>query len=107
MGGFAVAPAPVSSHVTIDGVVLAGSRTTGASFREAVPGGDVVSVHTYVPTRGIARFGMSVGGEVIMAQAPLAQMRAASVRSVIVAHVRDAAIEAALARHADFEVQQP
>ena len=50
---------------------------------------------------------MSVGGEVIMAQALLIQMGAASARSVVVAHHRDAAIEAALARYADFEIGHP
>jgi hypothetical protein len=35
LGGFAVAPAPVSSNVTIDGVVVAGHRATGAD--RAVP----------------------------------------------------------------------
>ncbi len=107
LGGFALAPAPVSSNVTIDGVVITGHRATGDSLREAVVGRDVVSVHSHLAKGGAARFGMYVGGEVIMAQALLTRMGAASVRSVIVAHSRDAAIEAALARHADFEVQHP
>lgn len=107
LDGFAVAPAPVSSNVTIDGVAIAGHRVASASLREAVADRDVVSVHSHLVKGSAARFGMYVGGEVIMAQARLARMGAASVRSVIVAHRRDAAIEAALAQHADFEVQHP
>jgi hypothetical protein len=106
LGGFVAAPARVSSNVTIDGVVIPRHQATGA-LRQAVPGRDLVSVHTYVDKDGAARLGMSVSGEVIVAQALLIQMGAASVRSVIVAHHRDAAIEGALTRHADFEVQHP
>jgi len=49
---------------------------------------------------------MYIGGEVIMTQALLTQMEAASVRSVIVAHRPDEAIKAALTQHADSEVRK-
>jgi len=107
LGGSVVEPARVGSNVTIDGVVIPRHRARGVPLRQAVPGRDVVSVHTYVAKDGAARLGMSVGGEVIMAQALLIQMGAASARSVVVAHHRDAAIEAALARYADFEIGHP
>jgi hypothetical protein len=106
VGGFAIAPAPVGSNVTIDGVVIPRHRAAGASLPQAVTGRDVISVHTSVEDR-TAGLGMYVGGEVIMAQALLTHMGAAPVRSVIIAHRRDAAIEAALTRHVDFEVQPP
>ncbi|HLQ33776.1 MAG TPA: hypothetical protein VK457_13910 [Chloroflexota bacterium] len=107
LGGSVVEPARVGSNVTIDGVVIPRHRARGVPLRQAVPGRDVVSVHTYVAKDGAARLSMSVGGEVIMAQALLIQMGAASARSVVVAHHRDAAIEAALARYADFEIGHP
>jgi hypothetical protein len=102
LGGFPIERALLASHVTIDGVVIAGPREGGFCVRVAVSGRDVVSVHTDRGKGGAASFGMYLGGEVIMAQALLAQMGAASVRSVIVAHSRDDAIEAALAGYADF-----
>jgi hypothetical protein len=106
LGGFPVSPARVGSHVNIDGVVILHHRENGAPLQQAVPGREVVSVHTHFED-GAARMGMYIGGEVIMAQALLTQMGAASVRSVIVAHCPDEAIKAALTRHADFEVQRP
>ena len=107
LGGSVVEPPRVGSNVTIDGVVIPRHRARGVPLWQAVPGCDVVSVHSYVAKDGAARLGMSVGGEVIMAQALLTQMGAASVRSIIVAHHRDAAIEAALARYADFAIEHP
>jgi hypothetical protein len=106
LGGFAVEPGWVSSSVKIDGVVILRPRETDTPLHQVVPGREVISVHTHFED-GAARMGMYVSGEVIMAQALLTQMGAASVRSVIVAHRPDEAIKAALARHADFEVQRP
>jgi hypothetical protein len=78
LDGFAMSPAQVGSNVKIDGVVMLCHQENGAPLRQAVPGRDVVSVHTHLED-GAARMGMYVGGEVIMAQALLTQMGAASV----------------------------
>jgi hypothetical protein len=91
LNGFAMSPARVGSNVEPDRVVIRGHQENEAPLRQAVPGRDVVSVHTHFEG-GAARMGMYVAGEVIMAQALLTQMGAASVRSVIVAHRPDEAI---------------
>jgi hypothetical protein len=110
LDGFAVAPAQVGRYVRIDGVVIPRERASEGSLQQAVRGCDVVSVHSYRPSAGAKRagFGMYVGGEVIMAQALLAQMGAKSVRSVVIADRGDAAVEEAMVqRGVDFEVQKP
>lgn len=106
LGGVMVAPAQLSSRLRIDGVLIPpGGGARRHSLADLVPGNAVTSVHSRVANGKTPNVGMWISGEVIVAQALLTGMGAASATSVIVGN-HDGAVEEALRRHAQFDVMQ-
>jgi hypothetical protein len=100
-----LAPAQLTSRLQIDGVQISAARELGeAPVAQLVNGHNVVSIHSEAGSRGPKIPGMWIAGEVILAQAMLSAMGAASATSLIVCRHGDKAIEDALSGHAAFEV---
>jgi hypothetical protein len=106
LGGVMVAPAQLSSRLRIDGVLIpSGGGVHRHALADLVAGSVVTSVHSRVANGKTPNVGMWISGEVILAQALLTRMGAASATSVIVGN-HDGAVEEALRRHAEFDVMQ-
>jgi hypothetical protein len=106
LGGAAVAPAQVSSRLRIDAVLIpSAADVQHHSLADLVAGNDVTSVHSHVVKGTTPSVGMWIAGEVIITQALLTRMGAASATSVIVGN-HDRAVETALRRYAEFGVMQ-
>jgi hypothetical protein len=102
-----IAPARLARRVRVDGVMARGlGPGHGDSLGEQVTGRDVTSIHSLRDSRGPARLGMWVAGEVILAQRLLTGMGAASVRSVVVCRRGDRAVERELRTYATVEVRE-
>jgi hypothetical protein len=106
LGGLMVAPAQLNSRLRIDGVLIPSAGDLERhSLAGLVTGEDVTSVHSHVANGKTPNVGMWISGEVIIAQALLTRMGAASAKSVIVGN-HDGAVEEALRHYAEFDVMQ-
>jgi hypothetical protein len=98
LGGAMVAPEQLSTRLRIDAVLIpAAGDVHRHPLADLVAGSDVTSVHSHVASGKAPNVGMWISGEVIIAQALLTRMGAASATSVIVGN-HDGAVEAALRR---------
>jgi hypothetical protein len=102
-----IAPARLARRLRVDGVMARGlGPGHGDSLSEQVTGRDVTSIHSLRDSRGPARLGMWVAGEVILAQRLLTGMGASSARSVVVCRCGDRAVERELRTYATVEVRE-
>jgi hypothetical protein len=96
----------LTSSFRIDGVIVPSyDPCRQLSLAELVDGEKVTTVHSEAKAGLPRRLSMPMAGEVIAAQHLLLQMGAADVHSIVLCRP-DQAIEAALRRHASFEIAE-
>jgi hypothetical protein len=101
LGGALIAPAFLTRRFKIDGIVVPEvPDATGRPLPDLVAGRDAVAVHAAPGAPGMYR-----AGEIVLAPLVLTEMGAASVRSILLRGRTDQAIETALRRHVEADIQ--
>jgi len=104
-GGALKAPAGLSASLTIAGILVPGETNGFAqSLAQLVSEKHLISIHGHQERGRAATLGMYLSGEVIVGQALLKRMGAASVRSIVVCRRGDRAVEAALCHYTKVEI---